>query len=98
MRPSCQPAGPSRPKLLDDAYWHHHLVPRHERARAALLQAQADGLPSSIADVDVLIDMMTGAVIYHLLLQPGQLRAADISRYQRPLLRQAGFALREPEA
>jgi len=55
-------------------------------------------LPSSIADVDVLIAMMTGAVIYHLLLQPGPLRAADISRYQRPLLRQAGFALREPEA
>lgn len=88
-------AGPSHPTLLA-AYWHHHVLPRRERARAAMLQAQADDVLAPTAYVDVLIDMMAGGVIHHLLLEPGPLQPAEISRYLRRLLRQAGFALREP--
>lgn len=85
-------AGPSHPKLLD-AYRRHHVQPRRELARAAMLQAQADGVLSASADVDMLIDMMTGAIMQHLLLSPEPLRPNDISDYLRRLLHQAGFVI-----
>jgi AcrR family transcriptional regulator len=83
-------AGPSHPRLLD-AYRRHHLEPRRERARAAMLQAQAAGVLAPTADVDVLIDMMTGAVMQHLLLAPEPVDPAEVGDYLRRLLRQAGF-------
>jgi AcrR family transcriptional regulator len=83
-------AGPNHPELLA-AYWQHHVLPRQARARATLVQAQSDGVLPPSADVDILIDMMTGAVIHHLLLEPGPLDPAEITGYLRRLLRQAGF-------
>ncbi|WP_433277144.1 TetR/AcrR family transcriptional regulator [Pseudonocardia xinjiangensis] len=85
-------AGPEHPRLLA-AYWHHHVEPRRQQARAVLRQAQADGVLAPTADVDILIDMIQGAAIQHLLLRPGALDAAEITRYLRALLIQAGFSL-----
>jgi AcrR family transcriptional regulator len=86
-------AGHDHPPLLA-AYRMHHVRPRRERARAAMLRAQEDGVLDRAADVDVLIDMMEGAVIQYLLLQPEPLDPAEITAYLRRLLRQAGFPLR----
>ncbi|MCP3802984.1 TetR/AcrR family transcriptional regulator [Allokutzneria sp. A3M-2-11 16] len=83
-------AGPDHPGLLA-AYWNHHVLPRRLRARAALLQSQTAGLLPPETDVDVLLDMMSGAVIQYLLLEPGPPKPADITDYLRRLLRQAGF-------
>lgn len=85
-------AGPSHPALLE-AYWHHHVLPRRQRARALLQQAQAVGVLTPTADIDVLLDMMAGAVIHHLLLEPGQPQPQEITQYLRRLLRQAGVTL-----
>lgn len=85
-------AGPGHPRLLE-AYRRHHVEPRRERARAAMLQAQKAGVLAPTADVDVLIDMMTGAVMQHLLLRPEPAEPAEISDYLRRLLRQAGFTV-----
>ncbi|WP_406276362.1 TetR/AcrR family transcriptional regulator [Nocardia sp. NBC_00881] len=89
-------AGPSHPALLN-AYWHHHALPRRQRSRALLHQAQASGVLSPTADLDILLDMLNGAIIHHLLLEPARsqategLQPSDISAYLRRLLRQAGF-------
>jgi hypothetical protein len=83
-------AGHDHPELLA-AHREHHLLPRRERARATMVRAQEDGLLDRDADVDVLIDMMEGAVIRHLLLDAGQLDPAEITAYLRRLLRQVGF-------
>jgi AcrR family transcriptional regulator len=85
-------AGPSHPALLE-AYWHHHVLPRRQQAHALLRQAQADGVLTPTADIDVLLDMMAGAVIHHLLLEPGQPQPREITDYLRRLLRQAGLTL-----
>lgn len=85
-------AGHDHPALLA-AYREHHLGPHRERARAALLQAQAVGVLDPGADVDVLIDMMWGAVVQHLLLEAGPPAPDEITAYLRRLLRQAGFRL-----
>ncbi|MDX3006552.1 TetR/AcrR family transcriptional regulator [Kribbella solani] len=83
-------AGPSHPALLA-AYWNHHVLPRRERSHALLRRAQDEGVLSPTADLDVLLDMMTGAIIHHLLLEPGEPSPDDISRYLRRLFRQAGL-------
>ncbi|MFC0623631.1 TetR/AcrR family transcriptional regulator [Kribbella deserti] len=83
-------AGPNHPVLLA-AYWNHHMLPRRERSRVLLRRAQDEGVLSPTADLDVLLDMMTGAIIHHLLLEPGQPSPDDISHYLRRLFRQAGL-------
>lgn len=87
-------AGHDHPGLLA-AYREHHLDPRRERARATMRRAQEDGVLDPDADIDVLIDMMEGAVVQHLLLRGEPLDAAEITAYLRRVLRQAGFTLRE---
>jgi AcrR family transcriptional regulator len=87
-------AGHDHPALLA-AYREHHLRPRRQRARAALLRAQEAGVLDRAADVDVLIDMMEGAVIQHLLLGEQPVDPAELTAYLRRVLRQAGFPLRE---
>ncbi|PSK98854.1 TetR family transcriptional regulator [Murinocardiopsis flavida] len=86
-------AGPSHPALLR-AYRTHHVLPRRERARATMRRAQADGYLDPTADVDLLIDMMEGAVIHQLLLNPEPPGPAETTRYLRALLVQVGFVLR----
>ncbi|MDN3243133.1 TetR-like C-terminal domain-containing protein [Glycomyces tritici] len=85
-------AGPSHPRLLE-AYVRLHLEPRRERIRAAMIQAQAAGVLAPTEDVDVLVDMMNGAIMQHLLLGPDPADPAEIGDYLRRVLRQAGFTL-----
>ena len=85
-------AGPSHPALLE-AYWHHHVLPRRQRAHTLLRQAQTAGVLTPTADIDILLDMMAGAVIHHLLLEPGQPQPQEITHYLRRLLHQAGLTL-----
>ncbi|WP_280268152.1 TetR/AcrR family transcriptional regulator [Nocardia wallacei] len=89
-------AGPSHPALLD-AYWRHHVEPRRERSRALLAQAQAAGVLPATADLDILLDMLNGAIMHHLLLEPASSvpDATALTTYLRRLLRQAGFPLAE---
>ncbi|HET6710576.1 TetR-like C-terminal domain-containing protein, partial [Amycolatopsis sp.] len=83
-------AGPSHPALLE-AYWRHHVLPRRRHAHALLGRAQAAGVLDPATDIDVLLDMMAGAVIHRLLLEPGRLQPEEITGYLRRLLRQAGL-------
>ncbi|WP_280334799.1 TetR/AcrR family transcriptional regulator [Nocardia wallacei] len=91
-------AGPSHPALLN-AYWNHHVLPRRERSRILLQQAQDAGILSATADLDILLDMLDGAIIHHLLMEPAGSDATDgpqptqLTAYLRRLLRQTGFAL-----
>lgn len=85
-------AGPSHPRLLE-AYVRHHLEPRRDRIRAAMMQAQAAGVLAPTDDVDVLVDMMNGAIMQHLLLGPHPADPGEIGDYLRRVLRQAGFTV-----
>ncbi|MGH8877110.1 MAG: TetR/AcrR family transcriptional regulator [Stackebrandtia sp.] len=83
-------AGPDHPKLLA-AYREHHLRPRRERALATLQKARDAGFLPPDTDLEVVIDMMTGAITQYLLLGPGSATPADISAYLRRVLRQSGI-------
>jgi len=82
-------AGVSHPSLMQ-AYWTHYIVPRRKATAALLEQAKTDGTLPGDTDVEVLIDMMAGAVIYRVL-QPDPPGAAEMRRYLHALYHQAGL-------
>ncbi|MFI9846162.1 TetR/AcrR family transcriptional regulator [Nonomuraea sp. NPDC051941] len=79
----------SHPSLMA-VYWRHYILPRRELAAAMLRRAQLDGMVAPDADLDVLIDMMAGAVTYRVL-QPDPPDAAEMLRYLTAVYRQAGL-------
>jgi AcrR family transcriptional regulator len=83
-------AGPDHPKLLD-AYREHHVKPRRERALATLRRARDAGILDRDTDLDMLIDMLNGAVIQFLLLAGDPIRPAEAREYLARLFRQAGL-------
>ncbi|GAA3984802.1 TetR/AcrR family transcriptional regulator [Thermobifida alba] len=85
-------AAADHPALLE-AYRTHHVAPRRERARAVMERAQAEGFFDADADIDTAIDLMEGAVIRYLLLDPRAADPVQTTRYLRTLLTQVGFAL-----
>ena len=79
----------SHPSLMA-TYWKHYIVPRRRATAALLERAKRDGTIPSGTDVDVLIDMMAGAVVYRVL-QPDPPGATEMRRYLRTLYHQAGL-------
>lgn len=79
----------SHPRLMA-TYWEHHVVPRRRATRRLLERAQRAGTLSAEADLDVVLDMMVGSVIYRLV-QPGQPDVSEMHRYLREVYRRAGL-------
>ncbi|MEV5889114.1 TetR/AcrR family transcriptional regulator [Nonomuraea fuscirosea] len=79
----------SHPELME-IYWKHYILPRRELATVLLRRAQRDGTVAADADLDVIIDMMAGAVTYRVL-QPDPPDTAEMLRYLRAVYRQAGL-------
>ncbi|MFG1947511.1 TetR/AcrR family transcriptional regulator [Nonomuraea sp. NPDC048826] len=84
----------SHPQLMK-VYWEQYVVPRRELAAAMLRRAQQDGAVAADADLDVLIDMMAGAVMYRVL-QPDPPDAEEMLRYLTAVYRQAGLYAPDP--
>lgn len=77
----------SHPELMA-VYWEHYILPRREQAAALLAR---NGITE---DVDVLIDMMAGAVTWRVL-QPDPPDAAEMLRFLKVVYRQVGLYQRE---
>ena len=63
-------------------YWTHYIVPRRTLTFQLLKRAQADGSVAPDADLDVLVDMLAGAVTYRVL-QPNPPTMLQMKRYSR---------------
>ncbi|WP_245811841.1 TetR/AcrR family transcriptional regulator [Actinophytocola xinjiangensis] len=79
----------SHPALMA-AYWRHYLLPRREATKELLRHAQQEGTVAADADLDVLIDMMAGAVTYRVL-RPDPPGPEEMRRYLETLHRQVGL-------
>ena len=79
----------SHPSLMA-TYWKHYILPRRDAARVMLEQGQRAGTVPPDADLDVLIDMMAGAVVYRVL-QPDPPDATEMRRYLEEIYRQIGL-------
>jgi AcrR family transcriptional regulator len=76
--------------LLMRTYWDHYVGPRRALAIAMLKRAQAEGSVPPDADLDVLVDMLAGAVTYRVL-QPDPPTARQMRRYLESAYRQVGL-------
>jgi AcrR family transcriptional regulator len=76
--------------LLMQTYWTHHIAPRRALVISMLERAQADGDVAADADLEVLVDMLAGAVTYRVL-QPNPPNARQMKRYLESVYRQAGL-------
>ncbi len=84
----------SHPSLMA-TYWKHYVLPRRQATQVLLERARTEGVLAEDADMDVLIDMMAGAVLYRAI-QPEPLDAAAARRYLEAVYRQAGLLPRFP--
>lgn len=79
----------SHPSLMA-SYWNSYILPRRELAVFLLKRAQTAGTLAADADLDALIDMMAGAVMYRVL-QPDPPDATEMLRYLRAVYRHVGL-------
>jgi AcrR family transcriptional regulator len=79
----------SHPEIMA-TYWTHYIAPRRAAFRPLLERARAEGSLPAHTDVDTLMDMMAGAVLYRLT-QPGALDAPTMRHYLEAVYQQAGL-------
>jgi AcrR family transcriptional regulator len=76
--------------LLMQTYWDHYIAPRRRLVVMMLEHAQAAGDVSRDADLDVLVDMLAGAVTYRVL-QPNPPTVRQMKQYLESAYRQVGL-------
>jgi AcrR family transcriptional regulator len=79
----------THPTLME-TYWEYYIDPRRRAVHLLLRRAQAEGQLDPDADLDVVIDMMVGALMYRML-QPNTPDRAEIRRYLQEVYRHAGL-------
>jgi AcrR family transcriptional regulator len=85
-------AGADYPSLLA-TYWQHFMAPRRALIHSVLERAAQKGLLQGDSDPAVVMDLVAGAIVYRLLIHPGQLTPAEMRAYLSAVVRQAGMAL-----
>jgi AcrR family transcriptional regulator len=76
---------PSHPELMA-VYWRDYLLPRRELVRELLR-----GTIDEACDIDLILDLIGGAVVHHLLVRPGHRTRAEMRTYLRRVLRELGL-------
>lgn len=87
---------PDNPRLVR-VYNETYFAPRRRALLAALQRAQAEGALSPDADVEVIADMLAGALLYRLLFELGSGDAVEnVAAYVARLVKELGFDLAAP--
>lgn len=80
----------SHPSLVR-TFWEHYVEPRRQVMRVLLERARDEGHLAPSTDLDVLMDMVVGAIIHRVVVQPDPPGEDAVRQYLRTLLRQAGL-------
>jgi len=80
----------SHPSLVR-AFWEHCVEPRRRIGRALLERAEDEGHLAESTDLDVLMDVVVGAIIHRAVVRPDPPDEEAMREYLRTLLRQAGL-------
>ncbi|MFI6742387.1 TetR/AcrR family transcriptional regulator [Nonomuraea sp. NPDC050451] len=88
----------TQPSLLA-TYREQYIQPRRRLIHTALERARRDGLLADDADLDTVIDMVVGAAMYRMLIDPDAPADPDATRqYLEAVLHQADRLLGRPDA
>jgi AcrR family transcriptional regulator len=82
---------PNCPELMA-VYWNNYLLPRRSAIRELLDMARDEGLLREDCDPEILLDLISGAVIHHLLVRPGKRKRSEMLAYLVEVLRELGLS------
>ena len=80
---------PTCPELMA-IYWNRYLLPRRTAMLALLDAARDEGIVRKDCDLEILLDLISGAIIHHLLLRPGKRNRSEMRAYLIRVLREFG--------
>ncbi len=81
---------PSCPALMS-TYWNNYVVPRRQMVRGLLERARGQGSLREDSDPEILLDLIGGAIMYHLLIRPGERTARQMRVYLFKVLGELGL-------
>ena len=81
---------PSSPELMA-TYWDAYMAPRRAWIAQILRVAQERELIRADADPEMLLDLLSGAVVYQLLIRPGKRTAEEMQDYLHRVLHELGL-------
>jgi len=81
---------PSYPELMA-VYWERYIVPRRAMARQVLEQARDARLVPADCDAEILLDLVGGAIMYHLLIRPNQRSENEMRAYLLRVFQEIGL-------
>jgi AcrR family transcriptional regulator len=71
---------PNSPELME-TYWNNHLLPRRSAMLKVIEAARDAGIVRPDSDPEILLDLMSGAIIHHLLVRPGKRTRSEMYVY-----------------
>ena len=78
---------PSSPALME-TYWNNHLLARRSAMLKVIEAARDAGIVRPDSDPEILLDLMSGAIIHHLLVRPGKRTRGEMYLYLCRILRE----------
>jgi AcrR family transcriptional regulator len=78
---------PSCPELME-TYWNNHLLPRRSAMLKVIEAARDAGIVRPDSDPEILLDVVSGAIIHHLLVRPGKRTRSEMYEYLFRVLRE----------
>jgi AcrR family transcriptional regulator len=81
---------PDNPKLME-VYWTNCMAPRRKIIAALLERARREGLLRSDTDPELLMDLISGAVIHHALMRPRSRGRDEMRTFLLSVLRELGL-------
>jgi len=81
---------PDHPELMS-VYWRLYLEPRRRLVGDILARARDAGLIRRDVDIELLLDLLGGAVLHELLVRPGKRTSAELRAYLHKAMRELGI-------
>ena len=82
---------PNNPELMA-VYWRDYLLPRRGLVRGLL-----EGAVGAKREPEIILDLISGAIIHHLLVRPGERTRAEMRSYLARVLDELGLSRRPEE-
>jgi len=82
---------PEHPELMS-AYWKAYLAPRRQVVRRVVERLRDEGIVRKTANADVLLDLISGAVMHRLLIEPGRPSSRELSAYLLRVIHELGMS------
>jgi AcrR family transcriptional regulator len=79
------------PELMS-VYWDTYLVPRRKAMARVIERFRREGLIRKTANTDILLDLISGAVIHHVLVRPGRRSSEELRTYLLKAIRELGIS------